>query len=317
MNTTASFKDIYQNITESVISSLEKGNIIWLKGWHSFGLPRNISTGKTYRGWNVFWLNFHARLNGYTTPYYLTFNQAKAMSGFIKKGEKGTQITYWATVENHNQMIEVLDENTGEASTMHSTRLIPKVHTVFNIDQTQGIEFPQVEKLFRSDAEKIEACERVISGMQNRPFIKIAGDRACYNQVTDTVTIPDIELFHSDQEYYCTFFHELGHSTGHRSRLNRKELLDYDGFGGENYSKEELTAEFTAAYLSAVTGIEQSVLTNSAAYIQGWLKALKEDKTLVFKAAAQAQKAADYILGVDGYPQSQVKSPDKGFSSTL
>lgn len=109
--------------------------------------------------------------------------------------------------------------------------------------------------------------------------------------------MPFPRLFHSNHAYYITLFHELAHSTGHVNRLNRKELLESDGFGGENYSKEELTAELTAAFLSAITGIQQQTIINSTAYIKGWLKALQNDKRMVLLAASQAQKAADYILG--------------------
>ncbi len=132
--------------------------------------------------------------------------------------------------------------------------------------------------------------------MLHRPQIRNAGDRAYYNSATDRITMPLPALFHGIEEYYSTLFHELAHCTGHETRLNRKELKEHDGFGGENYSKEELTAEFTAAFLCAISGVEQKTLTNSTAYIQGWFKALNNDKTLILKAASQAQAAADFIL---------------------
>lgn len=137
--------------------------------------------------------------------------------------------------------------------------------------------------------------------MTGLPAIKHQGDKAFYNPKNDSITLPNIERFNSDEAYYKTLFHELAHSTGHMKRLDRKELVAYDGFGKENYSKEELTAELTAAYLCAVCGIEEPVINSSAAYIQGWLKALKNDKRLILKAATQAQAAADYILNISAH----------------
>lgn len=299
MYTKSTCKDIYQQVTDAVIESLENGDIIWLKSWNSFGLPKNITTGKQYRGWNIFWFNFHTLIKTYKTPFYLTFHQAQKLGGSIRIGERGTRITYWATMEDKKTLIELKNSATGETTTKHPERLIPTLHTVFNIDQTEGIAFPKVEALFRSNTEKILACDHVIQSMPLTPSIRHQGYKAYYILQTDQVTIPDLSLFHTSEAYYSTLFHELAHSTGHASRLNRKELLEYDGFGGKNYSKEELTAELTVAFLSAFTGIRQLTLTNSVAYIKGWLTALHNDKKLVLTAAAQAQKAADYILGKD------------------
>lgn len=292
-------KDIYQQVTDVVIESLEQGNVVWRQTWNSFGLPKNITTGKPCRGWNVFWLNFHTMIKGYSTPYYLTFHQAQGLKGTIRKGEKGTRITYWATVEEKKTPATAGDHSDGNAVQTSTLKLIPAVHTVFNLDQTEGILFPVVEQLYRSEAEKITACEAVIDKMSNRPAITHKGDKAFYVRSYDEVTIPDRRLFCSSEVYYSVLFHELAHSTGHENRLNRKELLKYDGFGGKNYSKEELTAELTAAFLSAVTGIQQETLANSTAYVKGWLQALKNDKRLILTAASQAQKAADYILCIE------------------
>lgn len=171
---------------------------------------------------------------------------------------------------------------------------MPKFYVVFNIDRTEGIEFPMVESLFQNKADKLEGCEQIIDNMPYSPKIRSAGDRAYYSCATDKVTMPLPKLFYSMEEYYATLYHELAHCTGHETRLNRKELKEHDGFGGENYSKEELTAELTAAFLCAISGIEQKTLTNSTACIQGWLKALNNDKTLILKAASQAQARSQF-----------------------
>lgn len=285
------FRDTYQEVTDAVIKALEEGTVIWKCPWNQVGLPQNIITQKEYRGWNVFALNFHCRLNGYSSPYYITYKQAQQLGGTIKKGEKGIRITYWAAIA-----VKEKDQPKDTVETECRKRLVPKDYIVFNIDQTEGLEFPELSQERRSDAEKIHACGRVIDEMENKPLIRYNGYDAHYNRLTDTVVVPSLEKSTSNEEYYSTLFHEIAHSTGHETRLNRKELVKTDGHGNQNYAKEELTAELTATFLCAITGIEQATLANSAAYIANWLTALKNDKTLVLKAAAQAQKAADYIL---------------------
>lgn len=283
-------KDTYQRITDYVIEQLENGEIIWQKKWNCAGLPKNIITGHIYIGWNVFFLNFVTQLCNYKTPYFLTYKQAMDAGGSIRRGQKGYPVIWWATIEDKERIVTINDTE------QHPVFRMPKTHIVFNIDQAHGINFPQGEKLFRSHTQKIQACEKIINEMHDCPYIKHGGDKAFYQTATDSITIPVIEQFHSDEAYYKTLFHELAHSTGQAKRLNRKELLDYHGFGSENYSKEELTAELTAAFLCAVCAIEADTISNSAAYIKGWLKALQNDKRLILKAAAQAQAAADYIL---------------------
>lgn len=283
-------KDTYQRITDYVIEQLENGEIIWQKKWNCAGLPKNIITGHIYMGWNVFFLNFITQLCNYKTPYFLTYKQAMDAGGLIRREQKGYPVIWWATIEDKERIITI------DETEQHPVFRVPKTHIVFNIDQANGINFPQAEKLFRRHTQKIQSCDKIINEMYDHPCIKHGGDKAFYQAATDSIMIPVIEQFHSDEAYYKTLFHELAHSTGHEKRLNRKELLEYDGFGNENYSKEELTAELTAAFLCAVCEIEQETISNSAAYIKGWLKALRDDKRLILKAAAQAQAAADFIL---------------------
>jgi antirestriction protein ArdC len=285
--------DTYKRITDYVIEQLEKGEIIWRKGWNEFGLPQNMATGHIYKGWNSFLLNFITMHKEFKTPYFITYKQAMDAGGTIRRGQKGFTVVYWAIVENKSKIIEVDGEEE------YLTYRVPKCHTVFNIDQTHGIEYPKIEKQLRSHTEKIYACEKIIDAMPEKPTIRHEGDEPFYNIITDAISIPAVEQFHSDEEYYATLFHELAHSTGHTTRLNRSELMRSDGFGKEQYSKEELTAELTAAFLCGISGIEQQTITNSAAYIQSWLKVLRNDKKLILKAAAQAQAATDYILNKD------------------
>ncbi|MBL4678823.1 MAG: DUF1738 domain-containing protein [Mucilaginibacter sp.] len=295
---TNTFVDTYQEVTDAVIKALEEGTIIWQCPWNQVGLPKNITTNINYRGWNLFLLNFHAMIKGYPTPYYITYKQAQKLGGIIKKGAKGIRIIYWAEVVLKNQTADANAQPATDETAKPRTIMVPKAYTVFNIAQTEDIEFPSFEAELRSDAEKIQACEDLVANMPNKPAIKKNGTNAYYQPSTDTVVIPSLKRCKSNEGFYSTLFHELAHSTGHESRLNRKELLESEGFGSSTYAKEELTAEMTAAFLGAITGIGNATIDNSAAYIESWLKALKNDKTLVIKAAAQAQRAADYILSV-------------------
>jgi len=272
---------VYQVITDRIVGLLEKGTIPWRKPWAGGGSPRNLCSGKEYRGVNVFLLSATA----FSAPWWLTFNQAKDRGGSVKKGEHGFPVIYF-------QMLEKED-----ASKPRGKARIPllRYYTVFNVGQCEGIEAPEVK--LRPDVAPIEACERVVPYYPSPPHIVHGEPRAYYQPSTDRINLPERRLFDSAEEYYCTLFHELGHSTGHDKRLGRKGITDPVMFGSHGYSKEELVAEMTAAFLCGHCGIENATLDNSAAYIAGWLRKLRDDRKLVIEAAAQAQKAADLILG--------------------
>jgi len=168
-----------------------------------------------------------------------------------------------------------------------------KYYTVFNLDQTEGIEIEEEGQ----DVEPIGACEKIVEEMKDKPLIEHnCGIRAAYSPVLDRITIPERKLFKSAEDYYSTLFHELIHSTGHSTRLSRPGITDPTHFGSDNYSREELVAEIGSAFLCGETGIEKQTLQNSASYIAGWLQKLQNDKKLVITAAAQAQKGVDWML---------------------
>jgi len=188
----------------------------------------------------------------------------------------------------------VENKETGE------TEEIPflRYYTVFNLDQCAGIpedKIPVLEEKTR-EFNPIEEAEKIVAGYTRRPKIEHVESRAYYRPASDLVNMPKKELFKSDAEYYSTLFHELTHSTGHETRLNRSGITDLQGFGSHSYSKEELCAEFGAAYLCGESGIVDRTIENSSAYIQGWLKRLRSDKKFLVQAAAQGQKAVDFIL---------------------
>ena len=176
-----------------------------------------------------------------------------------------------------------------------------RAYTVFNACQCElseeWRERAEITAPELPEADKIQACEQIVAGMPTRPEIVHAGVRAFYRQGVDRVTMPEPARFAAPALYYSTLFHELTHATGHTSRLWRPTLVDMVAFGDCNYSKEELVAEMGAAFLCGVAGIENKTTTDSASYIQGWLRKLQDDKKLLIGAAAQAQRAADFILG--------------------
>lgn len=295
--------DAYQIITNRIIEQLEKGTVPWHKPWNgSANMPRSLASKKPYRGINVFILAFAP----YTNPYWLTYRQAKMLGGQVKKGEHGTQITFWKLNKYSDR-----DAETGEMKTKNIPML--RYYTVFNIEQCEGLDMskvPELKPVERFEHNPILAAEQIVSDMPHRPEVRHTQNQAFYNPAEDYVNMPKTERFEVAEEYYSTLFHELTHSTGHTDRCARKGFMDSHKFGSEPYSKEELCAELGAAFLANEAGIIERTFDNSAAYVKGWLSKLKDDKKLIINAAAQAQKAADYILNVVHEPKEQpTKTP--------
>ena len=290
---------IYQRVTEQVMELLKQGTVPWQKSWDAHvGPPRNGVSGRYYRGFNVFALS----LAGFESPYWFTPRQVNALDAHIRKGERVTWIHFWKFWDPEKGS----ETREAEANTRRTGALIIRAYRVVNLDQCQG---PGIERFrdkhpaetpVRHDNDPIAACERIVDDMPNRPGIRFGGDRACYRMKPDVVDLPHLRSFVSSEEFYSTWFHELSHSTGHPDRLNRKTLTDGTPFGSPIYSREELVAEMGAAFLCAVAGIEDPTLQNSAAYIAGWLTYLRSDPKALIVAGAQAQKAADYVLGSAG-----------------
>jgi antirestriction protein ArdC len=290
--------DPYQVITDRVITLLEQGIIPWQKSWHGGELmPRNLASGREYRGVNVFLL--HAM--SYASPFWLTFNQAKELGGTVRRGEKACPVVFWKWLES---------EEDGERKRVPLLRY----YSVFNVCQCDGIRPDKIPPLTvtRRQHSPITEAERIVAAMPKCPEIRSGLDRAFYSPAGDFVGMPAPGQFQSGEDFYSVLFHELTHSTGHESRLNRKGVCGTEGewsaFGSTPYAKEELVAEMGAAFLCGQAGIVERTLENSAAYVGSWLQRLKEDRRLVVHAAAQAQKAADYILGRQFAQESGVES---------
>jgi antirestriction protein ArdC len=273
--------NVYEIVTQQVIKSLESGVAPWRKPWSS-AMPCNLISQKPYRGLNVFML----ATAGFESKYWLTLNQANKIGGRIKAGSKSHLVTFW------NVGQEKINAKTGRLQ----KPFLLRYYRVFNLCQTEGIDLPRAvfELNKRNEFEAVEAAESLAESMPNPPAFE-QSDAAWYSPGRDCVGLPARSLFHSPAEYYSTLFHELGHSTGHANRLHRENFDNPSHFGSESYSKEELIAEMTAAFLCGLSGIERQTLENSASYLQNWISRLKADSKLILSAASAAQKAADYI----------------------
>jgi len=272
---------VYDQITERIITLLTQGTVPWQKPWQArTGLPRNLVSQKPYRGINVFLL----LAMSYESPFWLTFRQALQLGGTVRKGEKSCPVVFW-------KQTTFEDKESGEPQKIPLLRY----YHVFNVAQCDGLKTgtgPVEEPV-----NGIIKPDEIVAHMPQRPEIKHGMARAFYSPREDCVGLPVRERFERAEGYYATLFHELVHATGHESRLNRLTLTEKAGFGSNPYCKEELIAEIGAAFLCGQAEIAERTIDNSAAYLNGWLEQLRSDKTLIVQAAAQAQKAADFILG--------------------
>ncbi|HSK80365.1 MAG TPA: ArdC-like ssDNA-binding domain-containing protein [Thermoanaerobaculia bacterium] len=302
---------IYQLVTDRILDLLEQGVVPWKKPWSTTGKtvpPSNLVSLRPYRGINVFLLI----AQHFGSPYWVTYKQALDLGGHVRQGERGTPIVFWR-IDN-----ETADDTEEEITPTRRRRILLRYYTVFNVDQCEGIE-DQGDATFdaRRGFDPIPACAAAYTNMPNPPKLRHGGERAFYLRSDDRVQLPKPEAFSSPHSYYSTLFHELAHSTGHPSRLDRfAEEDDAGGFGSPPYAREELVAEMTAAMLCGVLGIApikveaispsgtEELLESSAAYLRHWADVLKADHRAVVIAAARAQKAADYILGCKSQEQA-------------
>jgi antirestriction protein ArdC len=266
----------YERITQRIVALLEQGTVPWHRPWKvSTGLPHNFVTKKPYRGVNVFVL----AACGYESPLWLTYRQASRLGATVRKGEKACPVVFW---KKHKVEVE------GEKK----DRFLLRFYHVFNAAQCDGLKTP-------SSTPRVESLKSadIVANMPHRPEIRHEGTAALYSPSKDMVCMPERRRFESEDGCFSTLFHELVHLTGHESRLKRPNVINSGGFGTEAYSKEELVAELGASFLCGHAEIVERTVDNSAAYIQSWLSKLKDDRTLIVHAAAQAQRAVDFILG--------------------
>lgn len=271
---------------------MESGVVPWRKSWSvNTGLPRNLVSRKLYRGVHVLLL---MGMN-YESPFWLTFNQARQLKGSVRKGEKACPVVFWKEIKTE-------DKTTGDEK---KVRLL-RIYYVFNEAQCEGLKHsPNLSDQLGTQTLPRESVEQ----MPKRPAIKHGMASAFYSPEEDLVGVPYAQRFTTEEEYYSTLFHELVHSTGHATRLDRPTITKHAGFGTDPYCKEELIAEIGAAFLCASARIEDRTIANSAAYLQGWLGRLKSDSKFIVQAAAQAQQAADFILRTEHSTLSPPLSP--------
>ncbi|KAB2329418.1 ArdC family protein [Bacillus mesophilum] len=268
--------NVYEIVTQNIIEKLENGVIPWRKPWTNANAV-NWVTQKPYRGINVMLLE---------PGEYATFKQIKDAGGKVKKGAKSQIIVFWNWMDKK-------DPDTGEIEKIPFLRY----YRVFEINtQVDGLNSKR--ESIEYDHDPIQKAEEIKKGYINSPDITYMPGRAVYYPTLDKINCPPIKDFKVAEEHYSVLFHEMIHSTGHQTRLKRKGITTAGvAFGDEVYSKEELVAELGASMLCGVAGIDNHTIENSASYIQSWLRQLKDDSRMIVQAAAQAQKAADYILG--------------------
>lgn len=278
---------VYEIITQKITEKLDAGISPWKQPWRSeVSAPMNAISRKPYRGVNVLLLGMQLHAN----PYWLTFRQAQQLGGSVRKGESSTPIVFFKQLE--------VD---GRESDSDDTTTIPilRYYHVFNVEQC---DIPEENKPPWSSSidpihhDPIRSCENIVESYSSRPTItSINPNRAFYRPSEDVVNVPPMSRFTDVHEYYSTLFHELVHSTGHETRLKRKEVVESHRFGTIPYAREELVAEIGAAFLCATAGIENTTLDNSAAYLKGWSEKLRNNPRWLVTAAGQAQKATDLI----------------------
>ena len=283
--------NLYRDITDKIIAELERGIVPWVQPWNSsrqlcpLGLPVNGLTRRSYSGINILLLWSALEERGFASPHWITFKQCIAMGGSVRKGEKGTHV-YFAD-KFVPQKEKARSEETGDEP---SAIAFLKRYTVFNAEQCDGLPkgliAPPVAKSERQIVPEAEA----LIGATGADF-RIGGDQAFYVPSEDFIRIPNQTAYPDQINYYRTAFHELGHWTGHKTRLDRSLTTK---FGTVDYAREELVAEMATAFVCVSLGIVPTV--RHADYIGNWLQVLKEDARAIVKAASLASKACDFIL---------------------
>ncbi len=294
--------EYHQKFADQIVEQIRQGNAPWQKPWKpgEESLPKNLSSGKEYRGGNSVYLSVAQSAKDYSDNRWGTYKQIQAAGGQVRKGEKGTRIL---SFQDHRQ-IAVTDKagkpvHDAEGNKVYRYERMnhPMVrqYTVFNADQADGLKLP--ERPSQQPEWKAHANAEAVIRASGVRINHVQGDRAFYNLQTDKVTLPERGQFPSASHYYQTALHELGHATGHESRLNRQSLQEgvKAGFGSEAYAKEELRAEISAMMSGQRVGVGHDP-SRGAAYVEGWLKALQDDPREIYRASSEAQKMSDHLV---------------------
>ena len=294
-------KDVYSRITDRIIADLEQGVRPWMKPWNAEHAAGRITrplrhNGQPYNGINVLMLWSAAMDRGYAAPIWMTFKQAAEMGAHVRKGEKGELVVYANTITRTET-----DAETGA----DEERAIPflKGYTVFNAEQVEGLpaKFYELAEPALDPVQRIEAADAFFTA--TRADIRHGGNMAYYAIGSDHIQMPPFESFRDAESYYATLAHEATHWTRHPKRLDRD--FGRKSFGDAGYAREELVAEMGSAFLAADLGLALEPRDDHAAYIGHWLSVLKEDKRAIVSAASHAQRAADFLIGLQPKAQQE------------
>ncbi|MET0365059.1 MAG: zincin-like metallopeptidase domain-containing protein [Sphingobium sp.] len=290
MTAVAETVSLHDTVTNRIILELERGRVPWVQPWASYGmtplgLPQNASTGRSYSGINILLLWAAAIEQGRPSQRWLTFKQALAMGGAVRKGEKGTMVVY------ADSFVPQAEQAKADASGEDARRVgFLKRFTVFHRDQCDGLPADPDALPLPGRIDVVPNVEAVIAG--TGADIRVGGDMAFYAPGPDFIQVPPQEAYFEPINWYRTKLHELGHWTGHSTRLAR----DFSGRrGNEAYAREELVAELCSAFLCAELGVAPTV--RHADYLGAWLEIMKGDNRAIFQAASMASKAADFVMG--------------------
>lgn len=286
--------DVYERITNQIVAELEQGVRPWLKPWnaeHAAGrITRPLrSNGIPYRGINVLMLWSESVAKGFAAPIWMTFKQALELNAHVRKGEKGSLVVFASSINRTET-----DADTGE-ETGRDIHFM-KGYTVFNVEQIEGLP----AQYYAPASQPLETVQRIAAAESffaaTGAAVSHGGAMAFYTPAYDRIQMPPFEAFRDAQSYYATLAHETTHWTRHEKRLNRE--FGRKRFGDEGYAMEELVAELGAAFLSSDLGLTPELRDDHASYIASWIKVLKHDKRAIFSAASHAQRAADFLHGL-------------------
>jgi antirestriction protein ArdC len=285
--------DVYSRVTDHIIAELEQGVRPWLKPWNAEHAAGRISRplrhdGTPYQGINILMLWASADMAGYNCPYWLTYQQAKELGGFVRKGERGSHVVYANTFKK--------TETTDDGQEVEAEIPFLKEYTVFNACQIEGLpeHYYQLVEPPKETMERIAQAEAFFAN--TKAEIRTGGNRACYVIGSDLIQMPSFECFRDAEFHAATLAHELTHWTRHQSRLERD--LGRKRFGDAGYAMEELVAELGSAFLCADLAITPEVREDHASYLACWLEVLKNDKRAIFSAASFASKAVEFLHGL-------------------
>jgi antirestriction protein ArdC len=293
-------QDVYTRITDKIVADLEQGVRTWMKPWNAGNTAGRIMrplrfNGVPYSGINILMLWAEAVTKGFASPSWMTYRQATELNAHVRKGEKGSLVVYANTITRTEENDE------GEAE----ERLIPymKGYTVFNVEQIEGLpeQYYVKPEVTTTPVERIAHAEAFFAA--TKADIQYRGNRAYYSVDGDYIQMPVIEAFRDAESFYATLAHESAHWTKHATRLNRD--FGRKAYGDEGYAREELVAELGSAFLCADLSLTPEVRDDHASYIASWLTVLKNDKRAIFSAASHAQKAVDFLHGLNAKPEAR------------